>query len=148
MAKNTSPTDILKEIAAETEKAATQPDFVDIDGVRYYKDSALAAANNRRKAEWRNPRRPLDPPQNIEVEQVAINLAPYAAEIRLDGVIYLAGRVYDFPLPVAASVREIISRTWQHEASTGGAYSHGTASGVRGSQSQSGVLAGGGVRFA
>ena len=47
--------------------------------------------------------------------------------------------VYDFPLPVAPTVREIIWRTWQHEASTGGAYSNGAISGVRGQAMTAGV---------
>jgi hypothetical protein len=146
MAKK-DPNDLLKEIADESVKAAAEgpPDFVEVEGVRYYRDPVLAAANNRVKKAWRNPR--TQEVDEIEVEQIAINLAPYASEIRLDGVIYCAGRVYDFPVAVASSVREIIWRTWQHEASTGGAYSNGAVSGVRGSSQQSGILAGGGVRF-
>lgn len=140
---------ILDEIANETKAADdSPPDFVEVDGVKYYRDAQTAAANNRTKKLWQDPRRPLEPPKEIEVEQVAINVAPYASEIRLDGVIFLAGRVYDFPVAQAATVREIIQNTWRHEASTGGAYSHGTMGSVRGSQMQAGVLAGGGIRYA
>lgn len=147
MARNDKTTDILKAIADETAAAAGPAegpaDYVDIDGVRYYREPAKAAQFNREKKLYRNPRKPNEAPQEIEIERVAINVAPYADRITLDGVIYLAGQVYEVPVPVAITIREIISRTWQHEASTGGAYSNGATMGVRGSQGQVGHLASG-----
>lgn len=145
MAKN--PNDILKEIASETKAAETPPDFVEVGGVKYYRDAQTAAANNRTKKLYRYPRPMKDRPAEevIEVETIAIAVAPYADRITLDGVQYMAGAVYDFPLPQAAVIREVIQRTWQHEASTGGAYSYGTSAGVR-RGSDAGV--GGGIRFA
>lgn len=133
---------VLDEINKELNQAENKtPDFVEIEGVKYFRDRVQAQDPNRKtKKLWTNPRRPADPPIEVELEQVAINVAPYADRIVLDSVIYLAGRVYEVPLAQAATIREICSRTWQHEASTGGAYSNGQGS-VRGSVSQSGVMA-------
>lgn len=146
MARTAKSDNILDQIkqdlaAAETEVAGGEaPAFVEIGGVRYYKEQAQAAAPRAVRKLWRNPRKPNDAPVEMEVEQVAINVAPYADRITLDGVIYLAGRVYEFPTHIAQTVREICYRTWQHEASTGGAYTNGTQS-VRGSAGQVGVMA-------
>lgn len=133
--------DIQNELKDEPAKAET-PDFVEIDGVKYFRDKAQASDPNRKVTKlWTNPRFPNREPEMRELEQVAINVAPYADRITLDSVIYLAGRVYEVPVEVAATIREICARTWAHESSTGGAHSHGTNKSVRGSSSQIGAMA-------
>lgn len=144
----TPKSDILAEIVNDVAKAqAEAPAFVEIGGVKYFRDQVQAADPNRRvKKPYRNPKRPQDEPVEMELEQVLINVAPYADGITLDSVKYFAGRIYEVPVEVARTMRDICQQTWRHESSTGGAYTNGNHS-VRGSASQVGVIAPG-IAFA
>ena len=63
--------EIAREAAAEPEAAAPSPDFVDIGGVRYFKDKVQASDPQRRvKKAYVNPKRPMDAPVEMELEQV------------------------------------------------------------------------------
>jgi hypothetical protein len=59
----------------------------------------------------------LDEPQ----EEVVINVAGHSDKIRLDGKIFWQGHSYTLPASVAASIRDIMQCTWNHEWSCGGA---------------------------
>jgi len=50
------------------------------------------------------------------IESVYIDLAPYAGEIRLDGVIYHQGRTVDVRASVADVMREMMQATWRHQS--------------------------------
>ena len=63
--------------------------------------------------------------EDVLLESITIDLAPYADRITLDGVIYLANTTRDVPVAVATTLRDIMARTWQHEYQTGGANSFG-----------------------
>ena len=51
---------------------------------------------------------------------VYIDLAPFAGDIRLDGVAYEHGRKYRVPRKVGAVLMEQMQRSWQHEDSLRG----------------------------
>jgi hypothetical protein len=55
------------------------------------------------------------------VENVQINLAPHSPFISLDGRLYYHGLSYKFTQGQAQTIKEIMSRTWQHEREIGGA---------------------------
>jgi hypothetical protein len=51
-----------------------------------------------------------------------IDLAPCGGiDIRLNGAQYVHGETYKFPTDVLRSVKEIVARTWSHEANISGA---------------------------
>ncbi len=54
------------------------------------------------------------------VYDVTIDVAPYTDRIFLDGKWYMQGRTYKFGQRVADSVREIMARTWEHQAEIDG----------------------------
>lgn len=85
--------------------AADIPETVVIDGVTYY----------------RTPPAPVAKPSKPGYDDVTVNLAPYTDRIMLDGKMFFHGFTYTVTEKQAASMREIMSRTWIHEASTGGA---------------------------
>lgn len=50
-----------------------------------------------------------------------VDLSPCGGtDIRLNGIQYVHGETYEFPTDVLRSVKEIVSRTWLHEASVHG----------------------------
>ena len=51
---------------------------------------------------------------------VTIDVAPYTDRIFLDGKWYMQGRTYQFGQRVADTVREIMARTWEHQAEIDG----------------------------
>lgn len=51
-----------------------------------------------------------------EMETIVIDLAPYADRITLDGVIYFQAQSRTVRKSVAAVIREICDRTWQHQS--------------------------------
>jgi len=64
---------------------------------------------------------PDEPGEDVEIEEVHIDLAPHADRITLDGKVYFHGNTYKMTLAQAATVKEIIGRSWMHEAEIGGA---------------------------
>jgi hypothetical protein len=56
-----------------------------------------------------------------EQEEVIIDVAGHADRITLDGKRYWQGHAYTVPAGVAATLRDIEHRTWEHEWSVGGA---------------------------
>lgn len=55
-----------------------------------------------------------------DLVDVAIDLAPYAPDIRLDGKVYEHGRTYRVLRRVAAVLYEQMQRSWEHQASISG----------------------------
>lgn len=55
-----------------------------------------------------------------EIKRIRIDLAGHADRIRLDDVIFLHGFDYDVTLPVYATLKDIMARTWEHEDEVGG----------------------------
>lgn len=51
-----------------------------------------------------------------EREEVFVDLAPYADRLMLDGVIYFQGRSYTVRKAVGDVIREMISKTWEHQS--------------------------------
>lgn len=95
------------------------------------------------KKPWTNPKTQEVTEEFLEA--VTIDVAPFADRVMLDGVIYLANRTYQVPKRLADTLRDTIAQTWRHEHQTGGAYSFGTAAGVRNAAHLSGRA---GVGFA
>jgi hypothetical protein len=86
------------------------PDFVDINGVRYY-----------RHVDSSSPVDPLKADAPPGFTKIVINIAPYAKEIRIDNRLFIHGRAYLVPDEKVQTFLEIMQRTWAHERSTGGA---------------------------
>lgn len=59
-----------------------------------------------------------------KLEPVLIDLAGHSAKIVIDGVQYFHGVTYRLSGAQATTVREVIYRTWKHEAEIGGANSN------------------------
>lgn len=55
------------------------------------------------------------------VESVTIDLAPHSPWITIDGRVYYHGVTYKFTTGQAATIKEVMFRTWQHEREIGGA---------------------------
>lgn len=55
-----------------------------------------------------------------DMVDVVINLAPYTADIRLDGKSYMHGRTYRVTRKVAAVLQEQMQRSWQHQEGLNG----------------------------
>lgn len=51
-----------------------------------------------------------------EIEEIFIDLAPYADRLMLDGVVYFNGRTVKVRKGVADVMREMISATWSHQS--------------------------------
>ncbi len=101
-------------LAAQAEAAIPEeekPDFVDIDGVRYYRKKPVAVNYD--------PMKPAGTKTGFS--RIVINIAPHAPNIRLDNVIYYAGMEYEIADDRIPTFLEIMARTWDHERSTGGA---------------------------
>lgn len=112
--KGSGADDILAAVrrAAEAEagiEPEEKPDYVDIDGTRYYRTKAAAAEPVQRNT------------KGEIVVPVTINIAPHAPHIRIDNRIYFNGYTYLFTEAEAASIRECMHNTWRHERATGGA---------------------------
>lgn len=54
------------------------------------------------------------------VEEITIDLPIGAASLRIDNVIYQHGTTYNVRASVAASMREMIQRAWEHQAEIDG----------------------------
>ena len=65
--------------------------------------------------------RRIDPDE--EMYHITIDLAPFAANITIDNVIYLHGSTYEVPKKLYDTMREVMARTWQHESEIGNANS-------------------------
>ncbi len=104
------------------------PDTLTVGGVTYRKGAQPVGAVRRGK--YVHPKSGIVE-EDVELESVTINVAPYADRITLDGVIYLQGTTRDVPVYLARTLRDIMARTWQHEHQTGGANTFGTSGGVR-----------------
>lgn len=57
---------------------------------------------------------------NEESEQVFVDVAPYADRITIDGVVYLQTGTYTVRRGVAATMYEIMAKTWNHQAEIDG----------------------------
>ncbi len=104
------------------------------DAVENIKAKAIAAAE--KEMADRDQKRIFDREkalalQQMELERTAadpeeaklrihIQLAPHAQLIRLDGVEYHEGFLYDVSVDKARSILEIMNRTWLHEREIGG----------------------------
>lgn len=85
-------------------------------------DEARQRVRESLKAQKRlEMQRKLDPDE--ELYFCTIDLAPFADRMTLDGVVYLHGATYEVPHRQYDTMREIMSRSWQHEASIGNANS-------------------------
>lgn len=124
--------DLLSEIQDEAEKLQTDPpDFVEIDGVKYYRQAPVQADPGkvfksyvkRTKVYDRAAKEWVWEEEETEgyFERILINIAPHASDIKLDGRIYFANFTYEFHESVAPTIRDIMARTWDHERATGGA---------------------------
>ncbi len=56
-----------------------------------------------------------------ELIPVLIDVAGHADRITIDGTQYFQGVTYSVPQVKAATIREIMARTWKHEREIGGA---------------------------
>ncbi len=56
-----------------------------------------------------------------EIESITIDLAPHSPDITLDGRKFFHGMTYKFTKAQAATIKEAMFRTWQHEREIGGA---------------------------
>lgn len=54
------------------------------------------------------------------MEQVTIDLADYADRITLDNVVFMHDRTYTVRASVAATLRDVMQRTWGHKSVTEG----------------------------
>lgn len=55
-----------------------------------------------------------------DLVEIAIDLAPHAPNIKLDGKVYYHGVKYKFTPKTASVINEICHRTWLHEAEVHG----------------------------
>lgn len=56
-----------------------------------------------------------------EQREILIDLAGHSRDIRLDGIVFIHGRVYTVGKRVYDVLAEIMARGWNHERSVGGA---------------------------
>lgn len=118
--------DIFKDLNAQIKAAEGNiPDTVTIGGETFRREGTVKPAGPTRKL-YKDPRTGKQTEE--EVESVLINVAPYADRIVIDGVQYLARHTYEVPVAKARAMRDIMARTWQHEAQTGGANSFNSGS--------------------
>lgn len=54
------------------------------------------------------------------LETLTIDLAEYCGDIRIDGVVYFQGQTYTVPRSRADVMREMMQKTWQHQAHVDG----------------------------
>ncbi len=90
-----------------------KPDFVMVEGVKYYRAKPVISTDPAK-------------PQGIKDghTRIVINVAPHAANIRIDNRIYYANMEYDVRDDQVPTFMEIMQRTWEHERATGGANSN------------------------
>lgn len=50
-----------------------------------------------------------------DMVDIQIDIAPYAADLRLDGKSFMHGRVYRVPRKVYNTLQEMMQRSWQHQ---------------------------------
>lgn len=96
-----------KSAGAETEK----PDYIDIDGVRYYREKPQMEVVDPMKVDVTRP----------GYSRIVINVAPHSKEIKIDNRIFSAGHVYEIRDDQVQTFVEVMARTWQHERAVGGA---------------------------
>lgn len=89
-----------------------KPDFVMVEGVKYYRARPVAQTDPGK-------------PEGIKDghTRIVINVAPHAANIRIDNRLYFANMEYDVRDDQVSTFMEIMQRTWEHERATGGANS-------------------------
>lgn len=86
------------------------------------KEEARERVRDRLKATKRlEIQRKIDPDE--EMYYITVDLAPFADRITLDGVVYMHGATYEVPHRQYDTMREIVARTWEHEAEIGNANS-------------------------
>jgi hypothetical protein len=98
------------------------PDTITIGGETFQR---RGTAPKPKRGDWSKGK---DVRKDVELVSITINVAPHSDRVVYNGVIYLANRTYDVPVDLAATLRDIISQTWKHENSTGGANSYGAGS--------------------
>lgn len=117
---------IFAELNAQIKAASGEdgklPDTFTLDGETYQRRGAKPPAKRGKFAKGRDIR------EDVELVSMTINVAPHSDRIIYNGTIYLANRTYDVPVDLAATLRDVISQTWKHENSTGGANSYGAGS--------------------
>ena len=91
--------------------ATDHPDYLDIDGVRYWREKPQMEVVDPMKAGV----------ERLGYSRIVINLAPHAREIKIDNKVYTANRMYEIRDDQVPTFLEIMSRTWQHERAVGGA---------------------------
>ncbi len=101
------------------------PDTFTLDGEIYQRRGAKPQVKRGDFTKGRDVRK------DVELVNVTINVAPHSDRIIYNGVIYLANRTYEVPVDLAATFCDVISQTWKHERSTGGANSYGAGASVR-----------------
>lgn len=97
--------------AAEEVPEEERPDFIEVDGVKYYRRQAEPTIYDSGK------------PEGIKdgFTRIVINIAPHAPHIRLDNRLYYPNMEYDVRDDQVQTFMEIMARTWYHERATGGA---------------------------
>lgn len=55
------------------------------------------------------------PVENERMCDITLDLAPHSDRLFVDGVIYMHGRTYTVPQRLYDTMREMVSRGWQHQ---------------------------------
>lgn len=117
--------ELNEQIKAAEAAGAQLPDTFTVAGETYQRRGAPAGAAAPKRGAFAKGK---DVRADVELVNVTINVAPHSDRIVYNGTIYLANRTYEVPVDLAATLRDIISQTWKHEYSTGGANSYGAGS--------------------
>lgn len=72
------------------------------------------------KAAKEQTRAPIDAPEEPELVDFYVNLAPNAENLSINGQAYWHGKTYRVAPDVARSLNEMAGNTWKHEAQING----------------------------
>lgn len=126
MADDDNKKSVFSELQAQIKAASGElPDTFTVGGETYQRRGAVPKPKRGDFNKGRDSRK------DVELVSMTINVAPHADRVVYNGTIYLANRTYEVPVDLAATLRDVISQTWKHEQSTGGANSYGAGSSVR-----------------
>ena len=93
------------------EPPSSGPDFIDIDGVRYWRAKPRAEVVDPHKAGVKRE----------GYSRIVINIAAFAEFIMVDNRKYHADHIYEIRDDQVPTFLEIMARTWWHERATQGA---------------------------
>jgi len=100
--------DEVNRAAANGGGSAEPAEYIDIDGIRYWRERPRAEVIDPMKAGVERP----------GYSRIVINIAPYAEHIMVDNRKYIANQIYEIRDDQIPTFLEIMTRTWWHERAT------------------------------